>query len=117
MGVILTCPYTRLSDAGAHLYPWLPVRAIFRHEIDTISLAGRLEAPALIFHGDEDRVIPHEHAERLCEAWGGPARLVTLPGRGHNDLGQEPIYFEEAVSFLIGLEAPATDSRTEPSSD
>ncbi len=58
--------------------------------------AERVEAPALVIHGDEDLIIPVENGRRL--AWRLPnADYVELEGRGHNLPLEEP----ETVSRLI----------------
>jgi fermentation-respiration switch protein FrsA (DUF1100 family) len=44
-----------------------------------------IRVPVLIFHGTDDRVVPIEHSRDLIDAAAGPARLVPLPGQGHND--------------------------------
>jgi len=41
--------------------------------------------PVLILHGTDDDVVSIEHSRDLAAAAAGPARLVTLPGQGHND--------------------------------
>jgi pimeloyl-ACP methyl ester carboxylesterase len=43
----------------------------------------RTQAPILLVHGLDDRVIPAEHSQRIYAAAEQPARLVLLPGTGH----------------------------------
>jgi pimeloyl-ACP methyl ester carboxylesterase len=87
-GVILVMPYARLSDIAADLYPWLPVRWLFRHEIDTLTDAPGITEPVLVIHGEKDALIPPDHGRRLVEAWGGPAHLELVAGATHDDLGR-----------------------------
>jgi uncharacterized protein len=89
-GVILAAPYARLSDIAADAYPWLPVRWLFRHEIDTLHDAPAITEPLLVVHGDDDTLIPPAHGRGLIDAWGGPARLVLVAAADHNDLGGHP---------------------------
>jgi len=86
-GAILVMPYARLSDIAGDVYWWLPVRWLFRHEIDTEADAPAITDPLLVVHGQLDTLIPPGHGQRVIEAWGGPARLVLVDGAGHNDLG------------------------------
>lgn len=99
-GVVLTSPYTRLSDVAARRYPLLPVRRFFQHEIDTLASARLAGTAALILHGDQDDVIPLEQGRRVQNAWEGGAELVRLPGRGHHGLSKDPDYVREVVRFL-----------------
>lgn len=99
-GAILVMPYARLSDIAADVYWWLPVRLLFRHEIDTLTDAPAITDPVLVVHGDEDTLIPATHGRRVVDAWGGPARLVLVSGAGHNDLGRRPELHTAVEAFL-----------------
>jgi hypothetical protein len=89
-GTILAAPYARLSDIAVTAYPWLPVRLLFRHEIDTLRDAPAITEPLIVVHGSDDSLIPLDHGRRLAEAWGGPARLVAVAGAEHNNLSSRP---------------------------
>ncbi|WP_018872642.1 alpha/beta hydrolase [Thioalkalivibrio sp. ALJ16] len=81
--VILEAAFTSAADLGARHYPWLPVRALLRHEYDTLGRIGAIEAPILLAHSPADEIVPFAHAERLyAEARDG--QLLQLQG-GHND--------------------------------
>src|SRR6266536_4379018 len=47
----------------------------------TAELAGRLQCPVLVVHGDEDAIRPHANGASLAELSRGS--LVTLAGGGH----------------------------------
>lgn len=97
------------------MYPWLPVRALIRHEYDVLGRVGAIEAPLLFSHAREDEIVPFAHAERLLDASGEGARLMALEG-GHNDAyratGER--YMEGLREFLedAGLELRPSE-RTE----
>lgn len=99
-GVILVMPYARLSDIAADLYPWLPVRWLFRHEIDTLGSAPGITEPMLVVHGENDTLIPPDHGRRIVEAWGGPAKLELVAGATHDDLGGRPELRTAIEAFL-----------------
>lgn len=98
--VILESPYARLSNTAAHHYPWLPVRMLFRHEIDSASRAKDIDAPALILHGTRDVVIPLAEGKRLVEAWNGDVTFHEVEGAGHNDLQNAAGYLERQLTWL-----------------
>jgi pimeloyl-ACP methyl ester carboxylesterase len=56
----------------------------------------RIDAPALVIHGDEDLIIPVENGRMLAERLP-KARYVELPGRGHNLPLEDPHTFNELV--------------------
>lgn len=53
-------------------------------EITPLRWIGRISPrPILIVHGDEDEVVPLEHARRLYRKAGEPKDLAIIPGAGH----------------------------------
>lgn len=99
-GTILAAPYARLSDIAADAYPWLPVRWLFRHEIDTLHDAPAINEPLLVVHGSDDTLIPPDHGRRIVGAWGGPARFVAVPAAAHNSLYGRPELRTAVEAFL-----------------
>ena len=57
--------------------------------------AGRVSAPTLVIHGDDDRISPLTRAETLARDTGGD--LVVLAGAGHIPLARDPV----RVNLLI----------------
>jgi len=49
------------------------------------AIASISPRPVLLIHGEEDPIIPVEHAVRLKEAAGDGAKLWLLPGRQHTE--------------------------------
>ena len=52
-------------------------------------LAGRVQCPVMVIHGDADAITPHARGVALAEMTGG--RLVTLKGSGHIPLARDPV--------------------------
>lgn len=108
-GVILMAPYDTLASVAADRYFFLPVRLLFRHEIDSVACGSKVSAPALVLHGDRDTTIAPSNGKALADAWGGEARWVLLEGVGHNDISShaevrpELSRFLERVSVLVEL--------------
>lgn len=99
--VILEAAFTSAADLGAEVYPWLPVRALIRHEYDVLGRVEAIEAPLLIAHARDDDMVPFAHAERLLEAGGEGVRLMEMKG-GHNDAFRAtgPQYIDGLREFL-----------------
>ncbi|WP_019627232.1 alpha/beta hydrolase [Thioalkalivibrio sp. ALJT] len=81
--VILEAAFTSAADLGVEIYPWLPVRALLRHEYDTLGRIGDIASPILLAHSPADEIVPFAHAERL-QAAAKDAQLLRMEG-GHND--------------------------------
>jgi fermentation-respiration switch protein FrsA (DUF1100 family) len=102
---VLVSPYESLAALAAEHYPWVP-RALLRYPLRTDEGVARLTSPLLLVHGDRDEVIGLAHSERLLAraAASKEARLLRVPGAGHNDLQM----FRE---YLDGLRAAFAAAR------
>jgi pimeloyl-ACP methyl ester carboxylesterase len=69
-----------------------------------------IRLPTLMIHGDEDELIPVEHAVEFFDALEAePKELAVIPGAGHNDLlwvGARR-YFEALAAFVARHAATA----------
>jgi len=64
----------------------------------------RVRCPALVIHGDDDRISSLTVAERLASELGAP--LVTIRGGGHAPLARWPVVVNRLIrDFVRGLEA------------
>jgi 3-oxoadipate enol-lactonase len=61
----------------------------------------RVDAPALVIHGDEDLIVPAENG-RMLAARLPNAAYVELPGRGHNVPLEDPETFNRLVLEFLG---------------
>ncbi len=102
--VILRSPPSSIGDAGAHHFPWLPVRLLLRHDFDNLALAHDVHVPVLILHGDLDRTVPFDHGHRLAEALGDRASFVLAVDCDHNDVPLTRLgpYGLQIEAFLTG---------------
>lgn len=91
-GLILRATFTSLADAGAALYPWLPVRRLLVERFPSIERISHVTCPLLVVHGARDRIVPIEQGRRLFaaalpqSASGVEKQFVELPDSDHNDI-------------------------------
>ena len=69
--------------------------ACYRYYDDGVEVE-RVEAPALVIHGDEDLIVPVENG-RMLAARLPDVRYVELAGRGHNIPLEDPQTFNRLV--------------------
>lgn len=84
--VVLEAPYSSIADVAASIYWYVPVRLLLRDHYDSKAVIGGIQAPLLIVHGRQDRVIPVRFAERLFAAAAEPKRLVLVDEAHHTNL-------------------------------
>jgi pimeloyl-ACP methyl ester carboxylesterase len=83
----LEAPYAVFSDVAASKHPIFPVRALFKHEINSAEYLKDNDTPVLITHGKRDQVIPLEFGKALYDSLDAEnARMEVIENAGHNDL-------------------------------
>lgn len=91
--LVLITPYDSMEAVAAAHYPWVPVRWLFKDRFDSLAKAPLVTASTTLIVAEQDTVIPRAHADRLLAGFAtGSARMHVLPGTGHNDLQQHPLY-------------------------
>ncbi|MCG8004600.1 MAG: lysophospholipase [Candidatus Thiodiazotropha lotti] len=99
-GMILYAPFYSLTDLADYHFPLLPSDLLLKFPMDSASYLNGVQAPVLILHGSDDRIIPLDQAERLARIKG---KLVVLINGRHNDLyGHEKFWFE-IDTFLASI--------------
>lgn len=94
--MILESTFTSVTDmAWGFFVPPLLVRDPF----DTLAALDGYGGPVLILHGENDQIIPSDHARRLHAA-AAHSTLVLLPGTGHNDPPPAEAYWGAIDAFL-----------------
>ena len=83
-GLVLQSTFTSVTDLGAEIYPFLPVRTLGSIRYDTRRKLPRIHVPVLVLHSREDSMIPFHHAEQNFAAANEPKFLCELAG-DHND--------------------------------
>ena len=69
-------------------------------DISPSALAGKMQADALIFHDENDRVTPINEGELLEKSWA-KATLIKTTGLGHNRILKNSNVIEQTVSFMV----------------
>lgn len=85
-GLVLATPFDSLKSVAAELYPWLPIRPFFRHEIDTGTFLQGSQLPVAIITAGRDEIIPAARTEALRPRVANLVFDRTIAGAGHNDL-------------------------------
>ena len=92
--LILESTYSSIADIAAAL--WVP-RSSIRDNWDVTAAIRAYPGPVMIFHSEEDEVIPHALSQRNLAA-RPDATYVSLPV-GHLE-PMPPEFFEHAIAFL-----------------
>jgi fermentation-respiration switch protein FrsA (DUF1100 family) len=98
--LVLENTFSRMTDAAAVLYPWLPVRLVMTNRYNSVRRIKGYHGPVFQCHGTADDMVPIELGRKLFEA--APTRFKkfheTRNGR-HNDT-LPPAYYAALAQFL-----------------
>lgn len=100
--LLLHAPYYSLADMAAHtirLWPILP-GWLLRYPLPTNKFVQQVSAPVVLFHGDQDEVIPYNSSLRLKALLKPGDQLIPISGAGHNGLLDSPQY-QQAIGRLL----------------
>ncbi|HEX9684476.1 MAG TPA: alpha/beta hydrolase [Burkholderiales bacterium] len=99
--VLLFSTFTSVTDLGADVYWFLPVRLMSRIGYDNVANLKRIRAPVLIAHSRDDDIVPFAHGRKLFEAASDPKAFLEMRG-GHNDgfVFTRPEWVAELGAFL-----------------
>jgi pimeloyl-ACP methyl ester carboxylesterase len=100
-------PQDRIEEDLAMRLPWLPTRAAYMAQLQGVMAwhsydrLDRIQAPALVLHGDADRLVPYANGKLVAGRIAG-AKFVTLPGAAHIYQTDFPGVSERVVVEFLG---------------
>ena len=98
--LVLEATFSRMTDAAAHQYPWLPVRLVMRNRYNSVRRIQKFTGPTFQSHGTGDELVPIEMARKLFES--SPSRMkqfYDINFARHNDT-PPPAYYAALSAFL-----------------
>ncbi len=98
-GIILVSAYTSLSRLADELMPLPLMGAFLMDTFHTDTLTPHLGSTLLI-HGSNDDLVRIAHSQDLAAALGSRAKLVTIKGKGHNDIWLDPDAVTAARTYI-----------------
>lgn len=101
-GLVLQSTFTSISDMGAELFPWLPVRWLAKIHYDTRSKLPRLHVPVMVMHSPTDELVRLHHGKANFAAANEPKLFWELRGE-HNDPLADPQHFIAGMEKFFGL--------------
>ncbi len=66
--LVICCTYTRIPDAAAHRFWFLPCRLLMRNHFDSVERIKSFQGQLLVVHGTLDATIPFAQGQALFDA-------------------------------------------------
>ena len=97
--LILEAPPTSVAEVAQHHFPYVPAARMVTDRFDSLSRIGKVRAPILVLHGENDRVVPIRFGRALFNAAPEPKEGWFVPDAGHEDLARYGA-LDAVVSFI-----------------
>lgn len=101
--IILETPFFSLLDTAKYHHPYMPQKllaSILKYPLRTDLWISDVSCPVYLFHGTKDDIVPYSSSERLLTLIKTEKKLVAIPGGGHNNLSDFPLYHEQLDLIL-----------------
>lgn len=105
-GLILVTPFDSLKAVASGHYPFLPVGALFRHEMDAAAALKDSQVPTAIVAAERDTIIPPPRTAGLRGSVGNLVFDRTIAGADHNDIYHRPEFRDAMHAALKALGEP-----------
>ncbi|WP_265519592.1 alpha/beta hydrolase [Nitratireductor luteus] len=101
-GIVMVTPFDSLKELAAHHYPWLPVRLLLRHRMETAETLRGLDVPAAVITAENDVIVPAVRSAPVRKAARDLRKDITIAS-GHNDLYDHPDFADALRSSVAAV--------------
>ena len=92
--------FSKMTEAAAHQYPWLPVRLVMRNRYNSLKRIPKYHGPLFQCHGTGDEIVPIDLGRMLFDAAPTETKqFFEIPFARHNDC-LPPNYYAALTEFL-----------------
>jgi uncharacterized protein len=110
-GLILVSPFDSLQKLASEHYPWLQVKWLLRHKMETAKALRSASAPTAIIAAENDQIVPPGRTDGARLAVHDLIMDKTIAGAGHNDLYDRPEFRSALVAALEPIELRMMNDR------
>ncbi len=87
--VILESPFYSIQEIAQKTYPFLPVKLMLHDRFDSYLYSPNITSKVLIFHGDQDRIVPLYSGKKLFNTITSKKKFIEMRGASHVDTNPE----------------------------
>ncbi len=109
-GLILVSPFDSLEALASQHYPWLPVKWLLRHRMETYEDIQSVTAPTAVIAAELDTVVPPQRTQVVRRVVPNLVLDVSVAGAGHNNLYGRTEFRDAMEKAMDKIEA-AMDQR------
>lgn len=102
--LIVESSFTSALEMARHLqiFRAFPLRALLKHQFDSLSKLRQLHMPVLFLHGTRDLTVPCRMSRELHDAASGAKQLVIFDGASHMNCAEtDAALYDKTISNFI----------------
>ena len=107
-GLILVTAFDSLGRVAAGQFPWLPVRLLFRNDLDPAENLARSRIPVALIAAGRDGLVLPERTEALRRALPHLVFDRIIPAADHNSIYRDPAFAPAMREALVRVLAPSS---------
>ena len=104
-GLILVSPFDSLKELASQHFPWLPVRWLFRHEMEAGKDLSGLSIPVAVLAAEQDQVVYPQRTEALRQIAENMVLDITIRNADHNDIYGRPEFQAAMIEAMTAVSA------------
>jgi pimeloyl-ACP methyl ester carboxylesterase len=113
-GLIMVTAFDSLRRVAAAQFPWLPVRLLFRHNLDPADDLRGTRLPVALLSAGRDGLVQPDRTETLRQALPHLVFDRTLPRADHNSIYRDPGFDPAMREALAKVLAATRQERPSP---
>lgn len=102
-GLILVTPFDSLRSVAEAWYPWLPVRSLFKHQIDAVAGVQHSDSKVAIISAQKDELVPTARTIALKQHVRNLVFDREIAGAGHNDIYARPEFEGAMIEAMAAM--------------
>jgi fermentation-respiration switch protein FrsA (DUF1100 family) len=110
--IILESPFTSAANVARLSYFFVPVGLLMKDQFNSLAFIKHLKAPAFVFHGDVDEVVPFKMGQEVFNRIATPKVFHRIGGGLHVDPLTLPLW--QKIDGFISAQSTARPAQREP---
>jgi esterase/lipase len=99
--LILESTFTSITDVSKSILPIFPFKKLYRFHFESSKMIPNIKVPTVIFHGNEDSLVPISIAEKLYSYSNKQnTELVKIDDGTHHNLEEFDLYKKKIKTIL-----------------
>lgn len=99
--LVVESSFYDITELGAELFPWLPVRWLSRMEYKTAEYVKGVRCPVLVIHSRTDGMIAFHHGEKIFAAAPEPKWFLEIHGTHNSGFVESDDIYRPAMEQLF----------------